>query len=1228
MKFAVVALALIGAGVAAQAETDVSAWMHMKGGDYNNSSFTRDNWLDPENPEAPAVSVANSAKRKFYADKRIDTPTGASTFGGETLAIGSGVIFYLNRYSVTHTIADLILLDGSTIRQTAYGQTHAGATRVEGTATYAFGLYSNGSTWTVASSFASDDNAILNFGYGTSARERSVAMQQTISISGGWSNYYGTLNLVKGAYYLLGSAATPLAGTLCVQSNAFVKAAQTSGTFQLGGLRLEEGGSLMFGLSGGATMQFAVSGRMEVVGHPIIDVAIPANQDHLDLVKLSGAAAEEANLPDVSGLKLAPEQIVGLLPEYEFVIVDGEAAGEKIVRLKWTPFKCMTKANDYSKEYDGTAFYAGSGDSYWMPAGVPDPNVACTVRVDAVLSAHMYGAVSFPNLTLCMRDKTFYNNANEAIFAAVYFDGDCTISGSAHGGAANKVLFGDIYINGKLSVGGWGGPVRGIAGALHGQGQFVAGHDASARGILLKCEGSDFAGQYFLYGPADSFASKPARHITLGDGFGFGGVYSGSAPMWQSTVVSNAYVVLTSDVTMSEPTRGLYLYGGTTFEVPTNTTLTISEPLTVDGNLVKCGPGTLTLGNSSLKFAVGGVQQDASAAGRNTLSLESGALNVTHKDAVNGLQVQFAAGTRWVVDLGNAAMKDSGVVNTLTDAPFSSAAADGKFTLEVVGGALGPGELSVPICTVSSSAPALQFVYPDQLDRRMVNLVAHVNSDGTVSYVLKVEAKRGLMFLIDGTASGADVPVEGLGVERMRFGALSDIHIAQSSDLAGFEKALRKFDDWQADAVLCCGDIADYGLFQQLKMAGDTWKKVFPDNLRSDGQPIVNLLHYGDHDMSTSYADNDISKSLCPDDDERHASILYNGDRGAFWKAAFGENEPWSPIVLRYVKGYPFVLSHFTRGETGNENGNNVPGLDAFFQEHAAAFSSGKPFFYSQHRIPKDTVLGPDIYGQDDGTVGGLLSQYPNAVAFCGHHHMSASIERSIWQGAFTCIQVPGHRYSVTESGYENGYGTADSDAERVRTMRSAPSNSARQFLFCRVYDRALVIERLEYSGSVLHHLGDDWVVPFESFALPPNARPFNFAVRSQTLPTPVFPPEAAITVSCVVDKDRNNVDSELFKVLFPAAPKSGDHPRGVGYRVTMQTRVGEIVETTCVRKVYPNLFYYGDGADAGNVAIMFRRAEVEDGREHRFIVEPMNGYELASDSIVSDWAVFSYQNP
>ena len=164
-----------------------------------------------------------------------------------------------------------------------------------------------------------------------------------------------------------------------------------------------------------------------------------------------------------------------------------------------------------------------------------------------------------------------------------------------------------------------------------------------------------------------------------------------------------------------------------------------------------------------------------------------------------------------------------------------------------------------------------------------------------------------------------------IGEEQLRFGVLSDIHITDRKQQPYFEKALRQLDAWKVEAVLACGDLADYGLKQQLELLAETWFKVFPGGKGRDGRTVTNLMHYGDHDMSVSYIDRDDAKALVPDDALRHASTIFQGDRKAIWEACF--KEPWHPIEVKTVKGFPFVLYHFSRGTPDNPSGQNVPGM-------------------------------------------------------------------------------------------------------------------------------------------------------------------------------------------------------------------------------------------------------------------------------------------------------------
>ncbi len=103
-------------------------------------------------------------------------------------------------------------------------------------------------------------------------------------------------------------------------------------------------------------------------------------------------------------------------------------------------------------------------------------------------------------------------------------------------------------------------------------------------------------------------------------------------------------------------------------------TMCIKRPLTVDGNLRKEGAGVLELA-SEVGFLADGVRtgvipEDAS---KRLLSLKEGVLKVTHADAVNGLTVQAANGTKLCLDLDAADpnLVAYGIRNTKTSTPFA-----------------------------------------------------------------------------------------------------------------------------------------------------------------------------------------------------------------------------------------------------------------------------------------------------------------------------------------------------------------------------------------------------------------------------------------------------------------------------------------------------------------------------------------------------------------------------
>ena len=460
---------------------------------------------------------------------------------------------------------------------------------------------------------------------------------------------------------------------------------------------------------------------------------------------------------------------------------------------------------------------------------------------------------------------------------------------------------------------------------------------------------------------------------------------------------------------------------------------------------------------------------------------------------------------------------------------------------------------------------------------------------------------------VDGAAVAPDI-----GEEQLRLGVLSDIHITTSRQQPYFEKTLRQLDAWKVDAVLACGDLADYGLKQQLQLLADTWFKVFPDGKGSDGRPVVNLMHYGDHDMSVSYVDRDDAKALVPDDAIRHASTIFDGDRKAIWEECF--KEPWHPIEVKTVKGFPFVLYHFSRGTPDNIHGQNVPGLKEVLEK--LKFDPRKPLFFSQHRIPLGTVGGLSVYGQDDGDTTRLFAKYPNLVAFCGHAHLSASEEKSIWQGTFTCIQVPSLRYCTTLAGRENAYCI---DRPPIHPYPMLPRNSAgntHQGLLCTVGTTGFAVRRWDFEEG--KSLGPDWVVPFSSFSQKPEERPFSFANRARTLKPVAFDPQAKVKVDFTKGTDRGGNEHDFFTVSFPPAVNGLE--RSNDYEVALELKKGDVERCLVAKRVFSSKYMYGVASETVPVACNFAAEEVPPGWLLRFVVRPVTSFGVKGEAISTPW--------
>jgi len=309
-------------------------------------------------------------------------------------------------------------------------------------------------------------------------------------------------------------------------------------------------------------------------------------------------------------------------------------------------------------------------------------------------------------------------------------------------------------------------------------------------------------------------------------------------------------------------------------------------------------------------------------------------------------------------------------------------------------------------------------------------------------------------------------PFKALGAEkphpRLRIGLTSDIHIAHyagnwTNADGKFEQCLRFFDKEKVDGVLISGDLADSGVKIELQHVAEIWFKVFPDGKRSDGETMVNLIHYGDHDTGGYLCERPgflKRHRLAGKTPEEIAAFkkenLLLHHREQDWEDCF--HEKFVPLIVKNVKGYDFILAQFD----GRKNDKGyAAGLAEFFAKYQP--KSGQPFFFSQHRVPKGTA---PIHGYDKGYITKLLSASPIAkqcLLFCGHSHKTCMNDLPLWRGAFNCVQIPTCRNpSMPKGGYQNTY---ENGSERD------PLDT--QCLIMNVYDEFIEIRRCDYHKGI-----------------------------------------------------------------------------------------------------------------------------------------------------------------
>lgn len=319
-------------------------------------------------------------------------------------------------------------------------------------------------------------------------------------------------------------------------------------------------------------------------------------------------------------------------------------------------------------------------------------------------------------------------------------------------------------------------------------------------------------------------------------------------------------------------------------------------------------------------------------------------------------------------------------------------------------------------------------------------------------------------FASTGLVALAGKPASGLEAKpNVRIGLAADIHINQwRATTERYKAVLKFFDTAKVDGVLVAGDLADSGVKGELAKVGAIWKAQFPGGKRSDGAPVANLFHYGDHDTGGYLTERGgflkrhglVGKSADEIAAFKAENLLVN-HREKDWEDAFGEK--YAPVKVVNVKGYDFVLVHF------DPRGGST-GCTKAAQEFLASYKpdTRKPFFYSQHRVPFGLTKYRAKKGGlcDMGDAAKALSNFKNAIALCGHGHRSFFDERSFFnENGRVCVEIPAVKFPLAGEP-----GKSHEDKEHPY-----------QCLVMNVYDKFVEFERVDFKTGAA--LADGWKV-------------------------------------------------------------------------------------------------------------------------------------------------------
>ena len=423
-------------------------------------------------------------------------------------------------------------------------------------------------------------------------------------------------------------------------------------------------------------------------------------------------------------------------------------------------------------------------------------------------------------------------------------------------------------------------------------------------------------------------------------------------------------------------------------------------------------------------------------------------------------------------------------------------------------------------------------------------------------------------------------------------GILSDTHLQTGWDGVTPHKnfphtyvtnAMKYFSTRKIDAFMHLGDMAHRGKVAEAQYHRDIFDRFF------SRKKVEKLLVVGNHEWfgeETGFAGAS-AVNIWKDPVERAKHTLCS-DMPRRWEQVWGEK--YEPVWHKEVKGFHFFGRHWDVDEMELAN---------FINSKADEYSlrGSKPFFILSHK-------------RNHFECCSALKEFPNAIAFCGHWHMSNADWKTVFfdelGGFFPTIQVgscrmDGGNVLDAKERLAKGDVVGEKDDAGEKADWQECKRPSRQGLVMSVYaNQAIVIERREFGGG--GSLGPDWVFPIGKF----ETKPYSRATLTEKIGSPEFRAKAKLVLK---DAGQN------VRLTIPMADGNPES-RVYAYDIVVS---GDDPEQRLIRSAYFSGCNAGVGhePDGGRTNVDLPKSLLPAGKTLTFSVRPLSSLGTSGKAIV-----------